>query len=206
MQPTGPYLLGDACAGGVIAFEAMARHLLAQGETLAGPVLLFDAFLSNNPYVEGEDLAALRAARLYPEPRAARGGAPARRPSASRWGPSRRDPRLPWRVPLRRASASPGRSAVGSPAPAREVAFPGGGPASSESSPDALRVREMAESVNVAVRLSNGYHPQRLPVRLVCFEAPQPDRPSCRGVVSRPCGSWCTLPSVTTSTWWSTPR
>jgi amino acid adenylation domain-containing protein len=44
VQPAGPYTLGGACFGGVIAFE-MAHQLRAQGEEIAGPVLLFDAFI-----------------------------------------------------------------------------------------------------------------------------------------------------------------
>jgi thioesterase domain-containing protein len=44
VQPKGPYTLGGACFGGVIAFE-MARQLRAHGEEIAGPVLLFDAFI-----------------------------------------------------------------------------------------------------------------------------------------------------------------
>jgi thioesterase domain-containing protein len=46
IQPQGPYLLGGACFGGVLAFE-MARQLRSQGEEV-GPVLLFDAFVLNN--------------------------------------------------------------------------------------------------------------------------------------------------------------
>lgn len=49
VQPRGPYSLGGACLGGVIAFE-MARQLCAQGEEISGPVLLFDAFVFNNPF------------------------------------------------------------------------------------------------------------------------------------------------------------
>lgn len=48
VQPHGPYLLGGACFGGTVAFE-MARQLRAQGESV-GPLLLFDAFVQNNPY------------------------------------------------------------------------------------------------------------------------------------------------------------
>lgn len=47
IQPEGPYRLGGACVGGVIAVE-MASQLLAQGETIRGPVFLFDSFLQNN--------------------------------------------------------------------------------------------------------------------------------------------------------------
>jgi aspartate racemase len=47
-QPKGPYSLGGACVGGVIAFE-MARQLRAQGEEVACPLLLFDAFVRNDP-------------------------------------------------------------------------------------------------------------------------------------------------------------
>ncbi len=49
VQPKGPYSLGGGCFGGVIAFE-MARQLREQGEEVAAPVLLFDAFVHNNPH------------------------------------------------------------------------------------------------------------------------------------------------------------
>jgi amino acid adenylation domain-containing protein len=49
IQPHGPYSLGGACFGGVVAFE-MARMLRAQGEAV-GPVFLFDSFIANNPYL-----------------------------------------------------------------------------------------------------------------------------------------------------------
>src|SRR5690606_30375396 len=45
IQPEGPYLLGGACLGGVIAVE-MARQLQAEGEQVAIPILAFDAYLS----------------------------------------------------------------------------------------------------------------------------------------------------------------
>lgn len=44
IQPTGPYRLGGACFGGVVAFE-MAQQLRRAGDAVAGPVLLFDAFV-----------------------------------------------------------------------------------------------------------------------------------------------------------------
>lgn len=47
IQKQGPYALGGACFGGVVAFE-MARQLLERGETLAGPILLFDAYLKSD--------------------------------------------------------------------------------------------------------------------------------------------------------------
>lgn len=175
VQPTGPYLLGGACAGGIIAFE-MARQLLARGETLAGPLVLFDAFLRNNSHLPAEHLAVLRAARLYPEPAAERLARGVRRTMAEArgLGPiagsahlSRSGLRFARRALRRLLPSSERALRLG------EVAVPDAGRATFESSPDALRVREMAESVNVAVRLSDGYHPSPLPVRLVCFEAPQ---------------------------------
>jgi thioesterase domain-containing protein/acyl carrier protein len=54
VQPTGPYTLGGACFGGVVAFE-MARQLHARGEQVTGPVLLFDAYVLNNPHVRRTD-------------------------------------------------------------------------------------------------------------------------------------------------------
>jgi amino acid adenylation domain-containing protein len=66
VQPTGPYSIGGACIGGVIAFE-MARQLRSQGEELVGPVLLFDAFVLNNPHIPREELTTtLRNAGLLP--------------------------------------------------------------------------------------------------------------------------------------------
>ena len=47
VQPQGPYFVGGASLGGVIAFE-MARQLQSQGEELGGPVLLFSAIVANN--------------------------------------------------------------------------------------------------------------------------------------------------------------
>ena len=47
VQPNGPYLVGGASLGGVIAFE-IARQLQAQGEEFSGPVLLFSAIVANN--------------------------------------------------------------------------------------------------------------------------------------------------------------
>ena len=44
IQPTGPYFIGGASFGGVVAFE-MARHLRSQGDEV-GAVLLFSALLS----------------------------------------------------------------------------------------------------------------------------------------------------------------
>jgi amino acid adenylation domain-containing protein len=55
VRPTGPYLLGGACFGGVVAFE-MARQLRAHGE-IVGPLLAIDAFIRNNPEARDTDLA-----------------------------------------------------------------------------------------------------------------------------------------------------
>jgi thioesterase domain-containing protein/acyl carrier protein len=66
VQPHGPYRLGGACIGGIVAYE-MARQLEAQGETVAGPVLLFDSFVINNPHIsKAEELQILRAAGIKP--------------------------------------------------------------------------------------------------------------------------------------------
>lgn len=66
IRPRGPYLLGGACIGGIIAYE-IARQLEAQGETVAGPVLLFDSFVMNNPHIsKAEELQILRAAGIKP--------------------------------------------------------------------------------------------------------------------------------------------
>jgi thioesterase domain-containing protein len=46
VQPIGPYTLGGACFGGVVAFE-MAQQLRATGESMASPLLLFDAFVED---------------------------------------------------------------------------------------------------------------------------------------------------------------
>ena len=55
VQPRGPYTLGGACFGGVIAFE-MARQLQAHGEAIAGPLLLFDSFVRDSEAVDAFDL------------------------------------------------------------------------------------------------------------------------------------------------------
>lgn len=47
VQPVGPYSFGGACLGGVIAFE-MARQLRAEGERIAGPLILFDAIMATS--------------------------------------------------------------------------------------------------------------------------------------------------------------
>jgi len=46
VQPAGPYHLGGACFGGVLAFE-IARQLRARGQSLASPLLLFDAYATS---------------------------------------------------------------------------------------------------------------------------------------------------------------
>jgi thioesterase domain-containing protein len=46
--------VGGACFGGVIAFE-MARQLRSQGEKIIRPLMLFDSFLMNNPYIQKEE-------------------------------------------------------------------------------------------------------------------------------------------------------
>lgn len=66
VQPKGPYSLGGACLGGVIAFE-MAQQLRSHGEEIVGPVLLFDAFVMNSPYISKDDVTVLRDAGLLPE-------------------------------------------------------------------------------------------------------------------------------------------
>ena len=65
VQPKGPYSLGGGCAGGVIAFE-MAQQLRSQGEEIAGPVFLFDAYIMNNPYLSEEDIYVLQNAGHLP--------------------------------------------------------------------------------------------------------------------------------------------
>jgi amino acid adenylation domain-containing protein len=64
VQPEGPYTLGGACIGGLIAFE-MARQLQGSGEQIAGPVLLFDSIAANNDCLDVEDLDALRDLGIY---------------------------------------------------------------------------------------------------------------------------------------------
>ena len=68
IQPRGPYLLGGACVGGVIAFE-MARQLQSQGEENVGPLLIFDAFVMNNPHISKEEQTTIfqQAGILPPE-------------------------------------------------------------------------------------------------------------------------------------------
>ncbi len=54
VQPEGPYFLGGACIGAVIAFE-MAQQLHLQGEDVLWPVLVFDGYVHNNPYIPKEE-------------------------------------------------------------------------------------------------------------------------------------------------------
>ena len=49
VQPKGPYSIGGACFGGVIAFE-IAQRLQLQGEKVK-PLLLFDSYIANNPRI-----------------------------------------------------------------------------------------------------------------------------------------------------------
>lgn len=58
LQPRGPYSLGGACSGGIIAFE-MARQLRSHGDKVFGPVLLFDSFMHNNPRIRREEEVAI---------------------------------------------------------------------------------------------------------------------------------------------------
>lgn len=51
IQPEGPYHLGGSCFGGVVAFE-MGQQLLARGEAVDSPILLFDSYVGK---VGGED-------------------------------------------------------------------------------------------------------------------------------------------------------
>ncbi len=44
IQPNGPYNIGGACFGGVVAFE-MAQQLVARGDSVGAPILLFDSFV-----------------------------------------------------------------------------------------------------------------------------------------------------------------
>ncbi|MBE0540494.1 MAG: amino acid adenylation domain-containing protein [Verrucomicrobia bacterium] len=65
-QPRGPYALGGYCLGGVIAFE-MARQLRLQGDEVSDPVLLFDAYMQNNPHLRTEEgVPILQRAGLLP--------------------------------------------------------------------------------------------------------------------------------------------
>ena len=64
VQARGPYSLGGACIGGVIAFE-MARQLRAQGDEVADPVLLFDSFIDNNLHSDSVNRPALRSHLEY---------------------------------------------------------------------------------------------------------------------------------------------
>ncbi|UJP09522.1 amino acid adenylation domain-containing protein [Microbacterium sp. KUDC0406] len=57
VQPVGPYRLGGACFGGVVAFE-MAQQLVARGEEVEAPVLLFDAYLGKVPDEDWRDYAS----------------------------------------------------------------------------------------------------------------------------------------------------
>jgi thioesterase domain-containing protein/acyl carrier protein len=153
VRPEGPYLLGGACAGGLIAVE-MARQLLARGERLAGPVLVFDSLLQNNGHVSAEDREILRDAGLYGEPL----------PAALR----RRGAHLVARIrelgPVAVATATNRRlrrfRRTGATA-----AAPGA------EGTDRLGTREMAAALDTSGRLMKAYQPRALDASVVFFQA-----------------------------------
>jgi len=68
VQPKGPYTLGGACFGAIVAYE-MAQQLQAAGERIEGPVLAFSSLMWNNNYVSSEDRSSLIDSGYYHESR-----------------------------------------------------------------------------------------------------------------------------------------
>ncbi len=180
VQPEGPYTLGGACIGGVIAFE-MAQQLQASGEEIAGPLLLFDSIATNNEYLDAEDLEILRDSGLYRYDRGV----------AGLWQRVSRKLRDAWEMSVIEGVVHLGRAIVSWASSrlrqvvastwrtAREVgshvaghlrrAIPSVG--ARIETPEQLQTRFMAESLAAALRLAWSYRPRPLAGRLVLFEA-----------------------------------
>ncbi|MBU4337085.1 MAG: amino acid adenylation domain-containing protein, partial [Actinobacteria bacterium] len=189
VQPHGPYLLGGACFGGLVAFD-MARQLRAQGEEIAGPLFLFDAVLPNNPALSPDDLDRLRAAgfdarTLTPSLRQAltrkRAEIRTMGPVAGATHLVRAVARRTWRE-LRRGGALlltrlPLRSAAARAIPVSPMGA---------RTPEELLLEEYAESLEVAIHLSLAYQPEPTEVSLVVVEAvgSGPLSVSWRGITS----------------------
>ncbi len=175
VQPEGPYLLGGACAGGLIAFE-MARQLESRGRELAGPVIVFDSVLSNNDHVSAADRRILRAAGLYPMPRLL----DLRQAFSRRLGEARELGVLPGAAHISRAASRRALRALRrrmsrlAGKVGLDVSLPGVGRAETTGATPAPTDRqsaEMAETLGVAIRCALAYHPQPVDVAVVCFEA-----------------------------------
>jgi amino acid adenylation domain-containing protein len=182
VQPEGPYTLGGACIGGVIAFE-MAQQLQASGEEIAGPVLLFDSIAANNEYLDAEDLDALRDLGIY---RYDRGFAGLRQRASRKLRGARGRGVIGGAVylarPLVRRASSGLRHAVASMRGAAreaesELAAPPGRPippvTDGAETPEQLQQRFMAESLEAALRLAWSYRPRPFAGNLVIFQAAQ---------------------------------
>ena len=191
VQAQGPYLLGGACAGGVIAFE-IARQLRARGQDLAGPVVLFDSILSNNPALSPAEVVVLQDAGIYPVSRLrdlrqafARRLVEARamRPVAGAAYITGAAFRRAWRKVRRTTSGLTAR--IGNGSLARDDGH--GDTRGSASTPEELQRLEMAENLAVATRCSKAYLPQEADLALVCFEAARtgPLGLSWRGIAKR---------------------
>jgi thioesterase domain-containing protein/acyl carrier protein len=191
LQPEGPYLLGGACAGGLIAFE-MARQLESRGLELAGPVIVFDSILSNNDRVSAADRGILQAAGIYPMPRLQ----DLRRAFSRRLDEAHELGLLPGVAHISRAASRRALRALRR----RMVRLAGrigldlplGGVARTDTigttpAPDDGLRSEMAEILEVAIRCSFAYRPQPVDVAVLCFEAAEtgPLGLSWQGVAKR---------------------
>jgi amino acid adenylation domain-containing protein len=176
IQPRGPYRLGGACFGGVIAFE-MARQLVAAGEQIEGPLLLFDSYVTE-PSTEERQFGAhshreyvLKRARIHLRSLRERGPvagtvyllakAIANAPQAAL-------------LVVTLASAAVKRAAQRIWAPPR----PDGHPTpDGQPSPEELQRRIMAEFLATTERLLRDYRAQPYAGSAVLFRAEQSEDP-----------------------------
>ncbi|MBU4213046.1 MAG: hypothetical protein KJ792_00140, partial [Actinobacteria bacterium] len=189
VQPHGPYLLGGACFGGLVAFD-MARQLRAQGEEIAGPLFLFDSVLPNNPAISPDDLDRLRAAGFDPETLtpSLRQALTRKRAEIRTMGPVAGATHL-VRAAGRRAvrELRRGGSRLLTRIPLRSVAAGAvSAPQVGSQTPEAQLLQEYAESLEVAIHLSLAYRPEPTEVPLVLVEAvgSGPLSVSWRGITS----------------------
>lgn len=174
VQPSGPYLVGGACAGGLIAFE-MARQLIARGDELAGPIVIFDAILANNAYLGADDLEMLRDSGLYSEPFLAALRRSLTRQVTSARGKSLRDASHDLtvsaarriRIELRRAAAPLADRKWLTRSPRSQVSIN----ASEYKTAQETRNEVMAESVAASMAMSARYVPRPVDASAIVFSS-----------------------------------
>ena len=66
LQPRGPYSLGGACFGAVVAYE-IAQQLIEMGDRIDGPLFVFSSVLWNNEYLGEEESHFLHDFGVYQE-------------------------------------------------------------------------------------------------------------------------------------------